>query len=296
MSVNAINAADAQQQKKSSMGPAVAAGTVLGAAGVGAGLIWGGKTPSLEEVFAQDADTFEASMKKAEEKDSASAKTLRDEMKAIGEDADVKAKQTAAETKAQEVKDAIEGRTDYENKATLDQAVTDKKTALNEKEVEVPKADGTEGTKKIKYAEAKSEFEAAENGVKNLAADAAEDAKTAAKNKLEAAKANLAQFDAEANALKEAENAVFDAKKVKFEADEATKTLREAATKASDELANARKGVIDKLKDKNTVTEAFGKIKKSLTEGKGKAAAIYGGIALAVGLLAGAMLGGKKEA
>ena len=296
MSVNAINAADAQQQKKSNVGSALATGLGLGAVGGTAGYIWGGKTPSLEEVFAQDADTFEASMKKAEEKDSASAKTLRDEMQKIDDNADVKAKKTAADTKANEVKAAIEGRTDYENKATLDQAVTDKKTALDTKEVEVPKADGTEGTRKIKYTEAKSEFEAAENEVKNLAADAAEDVKTAAKNKLEAAKANLAQFDAEANALKEAENAVFDAKKVKFEADEATKTLREAASKASDELATARKGVIDKLKDNNAVTEAFGKIRKALTEGKGKAAAIYGGIALAVGLLAGAMLGGKKEA
>lgn len=296
MSVNAVNAADVQQPKKNNSGAAIGTGVGLGAVGAGAGYFLGGKTPSLEEVFSQEPDTFKASMDKAAEKDSAAAETLRKEMEAIGENADVKAKQTAADAKANEVKTAIEGRTDYENKATLDQAVTDKKTALDTKEVEVAKADGTEGTRKIKYAEAKTELEAAENEVKNLAADAAEDVKTAAKNKLETAKNNLAQFDTEANALKEAENAVFDAKKVKFEADEATKALREEAAKAADELTNARKGIIDKLKDKNTVTEAFGKIKKSLTEGKGKAMAIYGGIALAVGLLAGAMLGGKKEA
>lgn len=296
MSVNAVNAADVQQPKKNNSGAAIGAGVGLGAAGAGAGYLWGGKTPSLEEVFAQEPDTFKATMEKAENADAEAAKTLKDEMKAINENADVKAKQAAADTKANEVKSAIEGRTDYENKTELDNTVTEKKTALDAKEVEVAKADGTEGTRKIKYAEAKSELEVAENEVKNLAADAAEEVKTKANTKLETAKANLAQFDAEANALKEAENAVFDAKKVKFEADDATKTLREEAAKAADELTNARKGIIDKLKEKNTVTEAFGKIKKSLTEGKGKAAAIYGGIALAVGLLAGAMLGGKKEA
>lgn len=296
MSVNAVNAVDAQQPKKSNAGTAVGAGVGLGALGAGAGYLWGGKTPSLEEVFSQEPDTFKASMEKAKEKDAEATKTLENEMKAIDENADVKAKKAVADAKAKEVETAIKGRTDYENKASLDQAVTEKKTALDAKEVDVAKADGTEGTRKIKYATAKTELEQAQSAVDNLAENATEEVKTAAKNKLETAKANLAKFDTEANALKEAEQAVFDAKKVKFEADDATKTLREAAATATEDLKTARKGIIDKLKDKNTVTEAFGKIKKALTEGKGKAAAIYGGIALAVGLLAGAMLGGKKEA
>lgn len=294
MSVNAINGADAQQQqKKLNTGVVAGTGIGLGAAGATAGYLWGGKTPSLEEVFAQEPDTFKASMEKAEAKDADAAKTLKDEMKAINEDADVKAKQTVADAKANEVKQQIEARTDYDNKAELDQAVTDKEAALDAKEVEITE-NGT--TKKIKYNEAKQAVTDAENGVKNLAADAADDVKKAATDKLEAAKNNLANFDNEANALKDAEKNLFEAKKAKFDADDATKALRDEASKAADELKTAKKGLIDKLKDKNNVTEAFGKIKKSLTEGKGKAAAIWGGIALAVGLIAGAVLGGKKEA
>lgn len=194
MSVNAINTADVQPQKKNNAGGAVGAGIGLGAAGATAGYFFGGKTPSLEEVFAQEPDTFQASMAKAEKKDADAAKTLKDEMKAINEDADVKTKQAAADTKLEQVKNQIE------------------------------------------------------------------------------------------------------AKKAKFDADDATKALRDEASKAVDELKTAKKGLIDRLKDKNNVTEAFSKIKKSLTEGKGKAAAIWGGIALAVGLIAGAVLGGKKEA
>ncbi len=295
MSVNAINAAE-PQHKKHSAGAAFGTGLTLGAAGALAGHKWGGKTPSLEEVFAQDADTFEASMQKAEGKDPEAAKALRDEMKAIDEDNDIKAKKAAADTKANEVKTAIEGRTDYENKAELGNAVTEKKAALNNKEVEVANADGSEGTRKIKYSDANKEVNDAEEALKKLTNDATDEARTAAQTKLDAAKANLAKFDEEAKALDEAKQAVLDAKKAKFEADDATKALREDASKAADELANARKGIIDKLKDKNTVTEAFGKIRKTLTEGKGKAAAIYGGIAAAVGLLAGYIFSGKKEA
>lgn len=293
MSVNAINTADVQPQKKNNAGGAVGAGIGLGAAGATAGYFLGGKTPSLEEVFAQEPDTFKTSMAKAEAKDADAAKTLKDEMEAINENADVKAKQAVADAKANEVNQQIVARTDYDNKAELDQAVTDKKAALDAKEVEITE-NGT--TKKIKYSEAKQAVTDAENGVKNLAADAADDVKKAATDKLEAAKNNLANFDNEANALKDAEKNLFEAKKAKFDADDATKALRDEASKAVDELKTAKKGLIDKLKDKNNVTEAFGKIKKSLTEGKGKAAAIWGGIALAVGLIAGAVLGGKKEA
>lgn len=296
MSVNAINAADAQQpQKNNAMTTATVAGLGLGTAGAIGGYFHK-VTPSLEEVFSQEPDTFEASMNKAAEADSEAAQTLRNEMKAIDADGAVAPKLQTAERKANEVKQAIESRADYDNKATLDQAVTDKRNARDAKEVDVPKADGTEGTRKIKYAEAKSEFDAAKTKVDGLAADATEDAKAAAKKELDAAKANLAKFDAEANALKEAEQAVFDAKKAKFEADDAKKALREEASKAADELTNARKGLIDKLKDKNTVTEAFGKVKKALSEVSWKRVGLYGGIAAAVGLLAGAMLSGKKEA
>lgn len=293
MSVNAINTADVQPQKKSNAGAAVGAGLGLGAVGATAGYFLGGKTPSLEEVFAQEPDTFKASMDKAAEKDAEAARTLKEEMAAINNNADVVAKQTAADTKAEQVKQGIEARTDYDNKAELDKAKTDAQAALDAKEVEIAEGDTT---KKIKYNEAKQAVTDAENEVKNLATDAADDVKKAATDKLEAAKNNLAKFDDEANALKDAEKNLFEAKKAKFDADDATKALREEASKAAEELKTAKKGLIDRLKDKNTVTEAFGKIKKSLTEGKGKAAAIWGGIALAVGLLAGAVLGGKKEA
>ena len=296
MSVQAVNNVDAQQpQKSNATGTAIAGALPLGLAG--AGYMWGGKTPSLEEVFAQEPDTFKASMDRAAENDSAAAQILRDEMKAIEEDATVKPKKEIAEGKINEVKTAIESRTDYENKAELDKAVNEKQKALNNKEIDVVDPNNSENTRKLKYNQAKAELEAAQNKVNGLAENAAEDVKNAAQTELETAKANIAKFDNEVNELKQAKDAVFEAKSAKFEADDATKVLREEASNAVEELTNARKGLIDKLTDKNTVTDAFGKIKKALTEGKWtKGAALWGGIAAAVGLIAGYMLCGSKKA
>lgn len=298
MSVNAINAAEVQQPKKNNSSAAIGAGVALGAAGATAGYFHKA-TPELEKVFEQEPDTFNGTYEKLKAKDVTAAGTIQTEYNAL--QTAIKP-QTDALTAAEDAMKAhINGITDYDNKATLEQAVTEKKNALNAKEVEVPKADGTEGTRNIKYTDARSEFDAAKNGVNNLAADAAEDVKTAAKNKLEAAKANLAKFDAEANAVEEAEKAVFDAKKVKFDAAAAAESsteanLKKAVSEATDKLRTAKEEAIGKLKDKTNLKEAYQNVKKALAEVKWSRVGIYGGIAAAVGLLAGAMLGGKKEA
>jgi DNA repair exonuclease SbcCD ATPase subunit len=295
MSVNAINAADTQQQKKSNMGAAVGTGAVLGTAGAVAGHFLGGKTPTLEEVFAQEPDTFEASMEKANKKDEAATKTLREEMKNINEDADVVSKKNALKDKLGEVETKINGITEYDNKAELDKKVTEAQNDLaKEKTVKIGEADTS-----VKYETLdayKADKKALEAAEKELAGATEDAAKQTAQAKIDGLKPKVEAFKSEAEALETANKNVFDAKKAKFDADETTKALREELSKAADEFKTAKKTLIDKLKDNKTVTEAFGKVKKALTEGKGKAAAIWGGIALAVGLIAGAVLGGKKEA
>lgn len=245
MSVNAINGVNPQQgqDKRSVLPAAIAGGTVLGTAGAAAGYLFGGKKPSLEEVFAQDPDTFESNMKKMGEKDAEATKILQDERNVIYEDADVKAKKDALKQKVKEIEKLVYARTDYANKAELDKTLAD-----------------------------------AENELKNLAKDATDAEKNAVNAKIENAK-----------------NAILDAKLEKFSVDMATKTIRDEFNVLESELTTAINESIGKSAQKDTIKEAFGKVKKTLVEGKGKAVAIWGGIALLTGLIISTVFGGSKR-
>lgn len=241
--VNSANVAGIQQHQNQTSGLALGSSLTLGAVGAGAGYLFGGKKTSLEEIFAQDPDKFESTMKKIGEKDAEVAKILQNERTAIYEDADVKAKNNAFEQKATEMKKAINARTDYANKTELDKTLAD-----------------------------------AENELKNLAKDATDAEKNAVNAKIENAK-----------------NAIFDAKLEKFTSDTATKTLRDEFEVINSELTTAVNESIGKSAQKDAIKEAFGKVKKTLVEGKGKAAAIWGGIALLTGLIASTVFGSHKK-
>lgn len=241
--VNQANVAGIQQQQNRASGLPLGSNLVLGAAGAGAGYLFGGRKPSLEEVFAQDPDTFESTMKKIGEKDAEVAKTLKAERLAIYGDANVRAKNNALQNKTVQISSEVQLRNDYANKTELDKAVSDAKDELA-----------------------------------NLAKDATDAEKSAAQAK-----------------LKEAEQAVFDAKLEKFNADPATKALRDEFNVLESEFTTALNESIGKSAQKDTVKEAFGNVKKVLIEGKGKAAAIWGGIALLSALALGTIFGGSKR-
>lgn len=246
MAVNAVSSANVvgiPQQQNQASGLPLGSSLTLGALGAGAGYLFGGKKTSLEEIFAQDPDKFESTMKKIGEKDAEVAKILQDERNAVYEDANVKAKNNAFEQKATEMKKAINARTDYANKTELDKALTDAKDEL-----------------------------------KKLAKDATDAERNAVYAKIENAK-----------------NAIFDAKLEKFTSDTATKTLRDEFEIINSELTTAVNESIGKSAQKDTIKNAFGKVKKTLIEGKGKAAAIWGGIALLTGLIVSTVFGGSRR-
>lgn len=241
MSVNAINGVNPQQgqDKRSVLPAAIAGGTVLGTAGAAAGYMWGGKSPSLAEVFAQEDDAFTKTMDKLGETDSEAVKTLKEERNAILNEAGVADKKTALEQKFSEVNDAINNRTDYANKAELDQALADATTEYN-----------------------------------NLAQNATDAEKDAAKAK-----------------IKKAKDAIFDAKTQKFIDDANTSTLCDQFNEARNNFRNAvNESVEGSSLKKDSVKEAFGKVKGVLVEGRGKAAAIWGACALVAGLAIGSLL------
>lgn len=284
MSVNAVGT-EPQVQKKSSSGAAIGTGLGMGALGAGAAYMWGGKTPSLEEVFAQAPDKFTSSYEAMKQKGETEANTVKTEYEALQTDLKPKADEVAAKQAA--VNEAIENVAEFDNKDTLNQAVTEAETKLGvEKKVKIGDAEVS-----VKYTDAKAELKNAEEALANAAkgVDKAplEQAVTDAKTKVGA-------FDAEVKALDEAKAKRFEAKKVKFDADEATKALREELTSATEALNTAKTEAIGKLKDKTELTGAFGKVKKALLEGRGKAMAIWGGAALVAGLILGKLFGGKK--
>lgn len=81
---------------------------------------------------------------------------------------------------------------------------------------------------------------------------------------------------------------------------EAAEGVKDSAKEVAEEAAEAVDGESGKLKEiinRDEVKEAYETVKKGLPKvGRMKAAGIYGGIAAAVGLLAGLMFGGSKKA
>lgn len=301
MSVNAINAADAPQQKKSNAGSAVAAGVGLGAAGGVAGYFIGNKRPDLEKVFTQSPDTFTSEAVKSA--DAASAKVLEDavnEYKAAGDEAAVT---TAAKNRGA----SIIGQ-NPDNITELDDAVRTAETSLSNKIVKIENAD-------CKLADIQSELKTkadahtqAKKAVKDAGAnatDAQRQAVTDAKAELDKViakrKAFLEGAKTEVDALRTARKNRFDAQLAKFNAQAAVegsaeKTIVTELEKAKTNLTNARNTKKTEILGRDAVKEAFEKIKSAIPKEGGKKMAMYIGIpAAVVGVLAG-LMSGKKEA
>lgn len=303
MSVNAINAADAQQQpKKSNAGSAVAAGVGLGAVGAGAGYFIGNKRPSLEEVFSQKPDTFTSEAVKSA--DAAAAKTLEDAVKEYEAAGDAKAVTEARKNRAA----AIDGQKP-DNLDELNSKVTEAQDKLRDKKVKVGDKDVTYAEANTEYKTALKDHKAAEKAVADAgesATQAQKDAVTAAKTKLDAAtetrKTVVEGAKEEVNGVITARRNLNNAKMSKFAeqakvADSAEEAIEKALTTAKNNLTEARNTKKTEILGRDNIKEAFEKIKSAVPKEGGKKMAMYAGIGAAVvGLLAGAMLGGKKEA
>lgn len=267
MSVNAVNSAPAEVQKKK--GTSVAAPTIgLGVVGAGAGYLAGGKRPSLEQVFAMEPDKFESHVKAAEGEVKTEADKIGTEIKNLndenGEFTPDKAKKEAFDTEVKNQKladDAVETKALKEANENYDKKLLE--------ELNKDKKDGE------KFAKT---------------ADAPEDARKTAKEALK-------ESD-EAKAVKTAENNVRSAKEklVRESADDKVKNIVNEFDEAVEAAKTKKKEKITALVGDEKMKAAFEKIKKLFPkEGKGKAAAIWGGIAAAVGLAAGLVLGGNKK-
>lgn len=303
MSVNAINAADQQPQRKSSpMVPAVGAGVVTGLAGAGAGYLWGGgkHVPTLEEVFAQKPDEFTATMKTATDAGKEAADV--DKVKTAYNDvsAKVATEQSAYDTAKSEVDKEINRMTDADGETAIKDAndkVTNRKAKevdvreFNEKGEVIKDAAGNETKKKVHVLEMKQEIEGLEKDIKDPAKEAQKANNEAKLNALKN------EYKAELEALEAEEKALKDLKVAKFEElaknDGTQKTLKANLTTAEETLNNARKTAIGNVAEE--AKTAFGNIKGALKEIKWGKIGMWGGIAAAVGLVAGYILGGSKN-
>lgn len=301
MSVNAINAADAPQQKKSNAGSAIGAGVGLGAVGGTAGYFIGNKRPDLEKVFTQSPDTFTSEAVKSA--DATSAKVLEDavnEYKAAGDEAAVT---TAAKNRGA----SIIGQTP-DNITELNDAVTTAETNLSNKTVKIENVDcklaDINADLKAKAQAHKQAKEAVKAAGEN-ATDAQKQAVTNAKAELDKViakrKAFLEGAKTEVDALRTARKNRFDAQLAKFNAQAAVegsteKGLVTALETAKTNLTNARNTKKTEILGRDAVKEAFEKIKSAIPKEGGKKMAMYIGIpAAVVGVLAG-LMSGKKEA
>ena len=274
MSVNSVNSASAaaaapEVSKKKHSSSSVAAPTIgLGVVGAGAGYLAGGKRPGLEEVFKMEPDTFESHIKSAEGDVKTEANKIGEEIKKLndenGEYTPEKAKKDAfdAEVNKQTLKDD----------ASETKALKEANENYDKKLLEELNKDKKDGEKFAKVNDAPADAQkAAKEALKE--SDEAKAVKTAEQN-VRTAKEKLVRESADdkvKNIVKEFDDAVEAAK-----------------TKKTEKISNL-------VKDEN-MKSAFDKIKKLFPkEGKGKAAAIWGGIAAAVGLIAGLVLSGSKK-
>ena len=268
MSVDAINGANAQQQPQthSALPGAVAGGVGLGAVGALGGYFLGGKRPSLEEVFKQDPDTFKSEA--VTKKDAEAAKKLQDAVEECRNAGDAEAK---AWLKAQhEVGEAIVGQN-------------------VEKKVKI-------GDTEYTPAKVKEEFKKAKEALRN----ATDDTKAAKEADVKAAYDKVKAFNEgakeEMKTLNDAKKALRNAQKTAFEeaakvADSEAAKKATAATEARTKFTNAKSAKLTETLAKDEIKQAFEKIKDAIPkEGKTKMAMIAGGIAAAVGLVAGYLM------
>lgn len=288
MSVDAIGAQNAQERRSNPIGSAIAGGVGLGAVAATVGYVAGNKRPDLEKVFTQEPDSFKSEAVKG--KDAEAAKKLQD---AVTEYKNAGASELGTLRKSNRaLTSAIEAQT-LDNQAELEETLNKAKDAFDKKEVEI---DGTKYkksdiAKKIKEAQAK--VKAAESGD--------EAAKTAAKKELDearkAAKAFNKGAEKEATAVRDAQKAIRTAKKTKF--DTAAKVagstehgLVEAAVNADKEFKAVKTTKLSEILGRDEIKQAFEKIKEGIPKKGGlKWAGIAGGIAAAVGLIAGYVMG-----
>ena len=299
MSVNAINAADQQPQRKSSpIVPAVGAGVATGLAGAGATYLWGGGkyVPTLPEILEKDKVEFESTMKKATdaEKKAEDIKAVEDAYQKVatetaGKQGELKAAQTNYDLKVAEMKDP-DGVTD----GPISKAKADLDEANKQKEVRKFKADGSvdEGTSKMKPSEMKDQIKTLEERIKT----ASEADKENLNKQLEAIKneykPHIDAFDAKNKALTEAKESRLKAIAAEV-AESEEKQVLDTLDNAKKNLNEARKNAIKNLGE--DATKAFDNIKGALKEIKWGKIGMWGGIAAAVGLVAGYILGGSKN-
>lgn len=304
MSVNAINAVEPQQKQSSPMGTALAAGAVTGLAGAGAGYLWGGgkHTPSLEEVFAQIPDEFTATMKKATD----AGKEAKDV------DA-VKAGQQAYENAIKDAKNKLEiAQNDYDSHVNsipddVNDEVKNAKSDFDAKkgakrEVQTYNEKGEiekNGDDVVKKELKASEMDATVKKIEKTIEAQTDDAKkTELKNNLAKVKE---EYKAELEAMENAEKKLYEVKEkvmlatadAKDETKPIGKAVRELSTKKNElntAKETAKKAITEETKN------AFNNIKGALKEIKWGKLGIYGGIAAAVGLVAGYIMGNSKQA
>ena len=286
MSVDAINGANAQQQpqKHSALPGAIAGGVGLGAAGALGGYFLGGKRPTLEQVFKQDPDTFKSEA--VTKKDAEAAKTLQDAVEECRNAGDAEAKTWL--NAQHEVGEAIVGQ-NVEKKAELEDTINKAQQKLNEKKVKI-------GDTEYTHAKVKEEFKKAKEALRN----ATDDTKAAKEADVKAAYDKVKAFNEgakeEMKTLNDAKKALRNAQKTAFEeaakvADSEAAKKATAATEARTKFTNAKSAKLTETLAKDEIKQAFEKIKDAIPkEGKGKMAMIAGGIAAAVGLVAGYLM------
>lgn len=309
MSVNAINAADQQPQRKSSpIVPSLVAGTVLGGAGYGGGYYFSRKRPDLDAVFAMTPDTFKAETKEAPAELKEHVTTIenaRTEYAKAGE-TERNAWHTEIKKRANLINsDAMKP----DNFEELQRAITDKNATLSGKKVDV-----SETKKGVTYEAATNEVKTKRAAWMKAKADlaAASDADKAAKQTIVNQKLqelNQAKADrktvyngakTEVDEAIKAKRDMVKARVAKFEAeaakDGAAKDAKTAIANAANKFTEAKNTKLTELKGKKEIKTAFEKIQKLFSKkANGKTAWIAAGIAAAVGLIAGYILGGSKN-
>ena len=308
MAVSSVNGADpvkttqVQEQKKGKSD--VLASTLgLGAVGAGAGGWFGGKKPTLEQIFTQKPDSFTSN--EVKEIDADAAKTLEDASLEYnnGGTKELKELRDARATRKVNIAAQVP-----ENLDELEKKVSETKNAFEAKKVKIDDTEYTAKTVSDELTTAQEEYKNAKTAFDSAEESAKEDAKKtldSAKEKLNKANEKVRKFYAEAEqenkTYRDAKKELAQAKRNKFEnaakvADTAEKKIVDAIEAKKTAFAEAKTHLKDEILGREEVKNAFEKIKKAFPkEGKGKAALIYGGIAAAVGLVLGLVLGGSKK-
>ena len=271
MSVEPVN-------QNNALSSAAMAGVGAGVVGGLGGYLFGGKRPSLEEVFAMPNDTFEAVAKKAEGEDV--TKAMQDITNARAVYGEVVKTNDIAISNAAKDKESLVRALPVEE--TLTQKVSETKAALEGKKVKVGDTDLT-------YSGVIQTVKDKKSALKSATTD---ETKATAKAELEKAVNQAREFfkgaKAENDAYNNARTAVRNAQVSKF--NEAAKTADSAAAKANKavtEAIEAKKkavsGKVEELVKNENVQTAFGKVKNLFDKvGKGKAAAWTAAIAAVV--------------